>query len=151
MTDIVRLIQLDHGILRRQFADLYQPRGGGRPGELEDTWRRLVALLVDHDDATRWLVEGAPVEIDQGRRRALADSSTTMRHAIQEALDEKVGTSAWWEAVSAVHRSYRTHIVGSDDALIELLRAALTDVIRHELGQLWLERPPRSPHEITVS
>jgi hypothetical protein len=54
---------------------------------------------------------------------------------------ERPGSTPWWNAVTAVHRTYRTSVVAGDRALFDILRVALADDERARLGREWIEHP----------
>lgn len=140
MADIVRLLQLDHHIARSQFGDLYRVRATAGPDELDTAWRPLASLLRSHLDGTRLLLADHHLDVDELRRRRLSASVELVTIAVDDVERERSGTQAWWAAVAELRRRFADALVTSDEWLVELLRAALDNGQRNELGQLWLDQ-----------
>jgi len=140
MADIVRLLQLDHHLVRSQFGDLYRARATAGPDELDAAWRPLASLLHSHLHGTRLLLADRHVDVDERRRQRLTASAHHVVGGVDDVEREGRGTEAWWAAVAELRRRFTEVLVTSEEWLVDFLRAALDDGQRDELGQLWLEQ-----------
>jgi iron-sulfur cluster repair protein YtfE (RIC family) len=130
--DITDVILDQHAEQRRMFAMLEEV-GSSDEETLGAVWRRLEILLETHAEAEEryfypMLVRvgtgaaDAP-DVDEEVEDAVKDHNE-IRHALRAVAAERVGTDAWWRAVTACN-------VANSDHMAEEERQDLTDFRRH--------------------
>lgn len=140
--DITEIILAQHDEQRRLFAFIQEMRGADREA-LEAVWKRLQGLLDAHAEAEECLFY--PKLLKQGEGAADAKSAEAeTRDAIEDhnkirdtgkAVDkEKVGTEAWFDAVTKADCANSEHMAEEERQGLADFRKNSSVEQRHRLG-----------------
>ena len=140
--DITQLILDDHAEQRRLFAML-QEIGTSDPVALQAVWNRLRDLLDAHAEAEEHLLY--PVLLRSGEGAADADSAAEeTEDAIEDhneirdagkAVDaERLGSSAWFEALGELDRVNGDHMAEEERQGLPDMRRHVSLQERHDLA-----------------
>ena len=148
MVDITEVIAHQHEEQRRLFSYLEQWPADDTEG-LGAVWRRLAILLEIHADAEEQ--HFFPVVLEHGVGQADAEGideevvdalgdHNEIRDAIRKADAEKVGTSAWWEAVTACNVANSNHMGEEERQDLTELRRRVSLQQRHDIAVAFLRQ-----------
>ena len=148
MSDVTRLVLLDHETLRRHFADLDDARASGQLSAIVAAWKPLADLLDLHAETEEAVFYPELLAVGtnaEDETQDAIDDHNKIRDAVRDAAGREPGSDDWWEAVVRANVENSKHM-GEEE------RGALTDLRLHadpnrraELGLRWLEF--RAAHE----
>ena len=148
MSDVTRLVLLDHETLRRHFADLDDARASGQLSAITAAWKPLADLLDLHAETEEavfypeLLAVGAHAEDET---QDAIDDHNKIRDAVHDAAGREPGSEEWWEAVWRANLENSKHMAEEERGALTDLRLHADPNRRVELGLRWLEF--RATHE----
>lgn len=145
VADIVELILADHARIRRLSAVLDDAvRGAGQPGACEmlsQAWARLAGLIELHAAAEEEIcylaLFGNGTDAMAELQSAIADHDD-IREGVKEAALHKVGSGAWWRAVTALRRASTEHLAGEEQGVLADFRRRARPTLRDDLARQWV-------------
>jgi len=144
VADIIHLILKDHTWFREQFAELDRLRAQ----ELRDldaidaVWTPLATKLDLHADAEEEMLYPEPLRLGQNDPEeetldAIGDHND-IRDGVAAAADEKVGSEAWWKAVTEAREANDEHMGEEEHEGLADMRLHAPAELIEELGRRWL-------------
>ena len=148
MTDVTRLVLLDHETLRRHFADLDDAQASGQLSAVTAAWKPLADLLDLHAETEEQVFYPELLAVGthaEDETEDAIDDHNKIRDAVRDAASREPGSAEWWEAVGRARTENSKHIAEEERGALSDLRLNADANRREELGLRWLEF--RAAHE----
>jgi hypothetical protein len=144
VADVIDLILKDHTWFREQFAELDRLRAVDEP-DLEAigaVWSGLATKLDLHADAEEEIFYPQVLRLGQDDPQeetldAIGDHKD-IRDGVAAAAQKKVGTDAWWDAVTQAREANDEHMGEEEHEGLADMRLHASAALIEELGRAWI-------------
>ena len=112
MTDVTRLVLLDHETLRRHFADLDDAQASGQLSAITAAWKPLADLLDLHAETEEQVFYPELLAVGthaEDETEDAIDDHNKIRDAVRDAASREPGSAEWWEAIGRARGEQQAH------------------------------------------